>query len=113
MISKKRKYISFFLLTVYTFLFVSVNFCYHSHQLSNTKIVHSHIWDGKAHSHTEVQFLNIDQLSTTLCEGATFVQLPQVFPVFIVEESVEWQGTAISSFVACAISLRAPPSFVA
>lgn len=107
---KTRQRISIILLMVYAFFFASTNLFYHTHQLEDGTIVHSHIfWGGKAHSHSASQ-LQIIHLFDTVAYDAQVEVIPQPFieqacadccTPYIADTPVE------PRFV---FSLRAPPT---
>lgn len=63
------------MLSLYAFFFASTNLFVHTHEGPYSKIVHSHPWSGKSHSHSssELQLINILSLASCLaaeaCEG--------------------------------------------
>lgn len=108
--NRKRQYISLLLLAVYAFFFASNNFFYHSHTLADTKIVHSHLWDGKAHSHTTAQIQAIDIFNAAVYEKGDSAEAPQL----LAEQHMEKKQVKLSCVLLTpaikAYSLRGPPS---
>lgn len=110
MINRKRQYISLLLLAVYAFFFASNNFFYHSHYLADTKVVHSHLWGNKAHSHTTAQIQAIDLFNTAVYEKGETLSAPQNLAV---HQTVKNQTTLFCVLPSCSVwtfSLRGPPT---
>lgn len=65
------------MLSLYAFFFASTNLFIHTHEGPYSKIVHSHPWSGKSHSHSssELQLVNI--LSSANCLAADACQEPE------------------------------------
>lgn len=106
-----KQTIGLLLLVAYAFFFASANLCYHSHQLADGTIVHSHIFfGGQHHNHTAGQLQIIDQLNTTSYEEAEPVSVQLIQSDFcellVAREVVALQLTPIYNF-----SLRAPPVY--
>ncbi len=104
-----RQIVSFLLLVVYATFFASVHLCYHTHQLANGEIVHSHLYGDKIHNHNSAQLQFIDQLTTATYQAADLVEAQQFNPEFseviiIAPEAGHQLLAAILPY-----SLRAPP----
>lgn len=65
------KYKSALALVLFAFFFASTNLFPHVHEGPNGRIVHSHPWSGKAHSHSdsEIQLLQIISANIYLDSG--------------------------------------------
>lgn len=57
------KVVSTILLVLYAYFFASTHLFVHVHEDASGKIVHSHPWGGKAHTHSNSQLLSISLLS--------------------------------------------------
>lgn len=110
MMERIKKLISVVLLVVYATLFASSNLFYHSHHIDGKVIVHSHLFGGQQHSHSSVQILAIDLITSSVIDLEEPVHVPLFFEgksqVISCEESVRpLEKTPIIHF-----SLRAPPA---
>lgn len=85
--TRHLKYRSALALVLFTFFFASANLFPHVHEGPEGRIVHSHPWSGKAHSHSdsEIQLLQIisaniyldsDQISITRLESQDIEYIP-------------------------------------
>lgn len=106
-----KQTIGLLLLVIYAMFFASANLCYHSHQLADGTVVHSHIFfGGQHHNHTAGQLQIIDQLNTANYEEAESVQIQPAYPEYcellVAREVVALLLTPIYNF-----SLRAPPYY--
>lgn len=107
---KFRKYIGLFLLLVYAFFFASTNFFYHTHQLADHKLVHSHPFSIPGHSHTAGQILLIDLInSADLLESAELT-VPEAICSFSVPLISDKCADDVLSGSNFCYSLRAPPA---
>ena len=107
---KFRKYIGLFLILVYAFFFASTNFFYHTHQLADYKLVHSHPFSIPGHSHTASQILLIDLIdSADLLESAE-LSVPDAISGFSVPEISDKCAEDVLSGFNFDYSLRAPPT---
>ena len=107
---KFRKHTGLFLILVYAFFFASTNFFYHTHQLADYKLVHSHPFSIPGHSHTAGQILLIDLTdSADLLESAE-LSVPDAISGFSVPE----YNDNVAEDTLCGsdlfYSLRAPPA---
>lgn len=57
------KVVSTILLVLYAYFFASTHLFVHVHEDFSGRIVHSHPWSGRAHTHSSSQFLSISLLS--------------------------------------------------
>ncbi|MDO5442829.1 MAG: hypothetical protein Q4G10_04100 [Bacteroidia bacterium] len=107
---KCRKSIGVILIAVYAFFFASTNFFYHSHQLADSRLVHSHPFSSANHSHTANQIVLINILDSAVYEESTAIAAPDIIParqhVEISKPTVE--PVLDGSFIH--FSLRAPPA---
>lgn len=108
--AKRRKYIGLALLVVYAFFFASANLFYHTHQLSDFKLVHSHPFNGSGHSHTTGQILLIDVLDSATYQESAAVSAPELIPVLLEGETVSFYSSPVFSPELYSFSLRAPPA---
>lgn len=107
---RRRKYAGYVLLAVYAFFFASTNFFYHSHQLLNSRLVHSHPFNGANHSHTTNQIVLIGIVDSAVFDESSSVEVPDVIPVqrkAVCRQSVNGQ-LPVGSIIH--YSLRAPPA---
>ena len=108
--NRKRIISGIILASVYVFFFASTNLFYHSHIISNVKIVHSHPWSGAAHSH------NADQVSLIeVLDSAVYQETEPLFisgPVPELPSKVETAVivTVLRQPAVLSFSLRAPPA---
>ena len=107
---KCRKYIGIFLVLVYAFFFASTNLFYHSHQLADSKLVHSHPFSIPGHSHTAHQILLIELTDTADYQGAAELSAPDAAPGILCPEISDRCTEAVLSGVLLSYSLRAPPA---
>ena len=107
---KFRKYTGLFLILVYAFFFASTNFFYHTHQLADHKLVHSHPFSIPGHSHTAGQILLIDLIdSADLMESAELSVSDAICGFSVPVISDKRADDVLSGFNFC-YSLRAPPA---
>ena len=107
---KFRKYTGLFLILVYAFFFASTNLFYHSHQLADYKLVHSHPFSIPGHSHTAGQILLIGLIdSADLLESAE-LSVPEATYGFSVPEISDKRAEDVLSGFNFDYSLRAPPT---
>lgn len=108
--NRKRFIAGIILATVYAFFFASTNFFYHSHVISDVKIVHSHPWSGAAHSHNADQISLIETLDSAVYEESETVTVPGPVPEFSFRTVAEAPAAAPLSAAVLTFSLRAPPA---
>ncbi len=109
MVKHIKQTISLLLLVVYVMFFASANLCYHSHQLADGTIVHSHIFfGGKTHSHTASQLQIVDQLNNATYENTECIQIQSFLPEYS-EQIVVREVIALTLIPQYSFSLRAPP----
>ena len=107
---KFRKYTGLFLILVYAFFFASTNFFYHTHQLADHKLVHSHPFSIPGHSHTADQILLIDLIdSADLLESAE-LSVPDAISGFSIPEYNDNAAEDTLCGSDLFYSLRAPPA---
>jgi len=109
---KLKHLVSFLLLVVYAAFFASANLCYHTHQLANGEVIHSHIfWGGKNHNHTDGQLQIIDQLCHTAYQETESCLMQEVLPTYAA--CLEFAPIAVDLLRVSThvFSLRAPPVF--
>ncbi|MBQ0150085.1 MAG: hypothetical protein KBT08_05650 [Bacteroidales bacterium] len=107
---KCRKYIGIFLVLVYAFFFASTNLFYHSHQLADSKLVHSHPFSIPGHSHTATQILLIELTDTADYQASAELSAPDAAPGMFCPEISDSCTEAVLSGVLFFYSLRAPPA---
>lgn len=99
------------MLSLYAFFFASTNLFIHTHEGPYSKIVHSHPWSGKSHSHSssELQLINI--LSSGNCLAADICENPEPYAVCqgIVTESICVPPVLDEQYRTA--GLRAPPVY--
>ena len=99
------------MLSLYAFFFASTNLFIHTHEGPYSKIVHSHPWSGKSHSHSssELQLINI--LSSDNFLAAEACEEPEPYTA-ILEGSFTCTGTTpvLPQYHRTA-GLRAPPMY--
>lgn len=106
---RSRLYSSLVLLAIYAFFFASTNLFYHSHQIENMKIVHSHPWSGGNHAHSTGQILLINIISAQIYEQSACVTAPDAVAVFLnpTESPFYVESVPVREFHF--VSLRDPP----
>lgn len=107
--TRHLKYKSALALVLFAFFFASTNLFPHVHEGPEGRIVHSHPWSGKAHSHSdsEIQLLQIISANIYLDSGhVEFVTAESPsFPVIPVPALPEVVQTVFHHV----LGLRAPP----
>lgn len=109
--AKRRKIIGLFLLVVYAYFFASTNFFYHSHQLANSKIVHSHPFNGK-HAHTPGQIFVIGLFDAAVYQKSSDITVPDIVPLLACLEIPLRPEKDVFSCSVFSFSLRAPPAML-
>lgn len=97
------------LLAVYAFFFASTNLFYHTHNLENSKIVHSHPWGGHDHSHTAGQIQLIQAISQAEFKSSGLTSVPCEAPALLSVFNDLCAADFIPEFHFSSFSLRAPP----
>lgn len=97
------------LLSLYAFFFASTNLFVHTHEGPYYKIVHSHPWSGKAHSHTSDEVQSISILSVQTCLVGENGCVPEGMVTYgsCVATSLP-EADVVRAFANCS-GLRAPP----
>ena len=108
--AKFRKYTGLFLILVYAFFFASTNFFYHTHQLADGKLVHSHPFSIPGHSHTAGQILLIDSVDSADFQESAELSVPDAISGFPVPEICDICTEDVLSGTSFSYSLRAPPA---
>lgn len=110
MMGRCRKYIGVILIVVYAFFFASTNLFYHSHQLVNSRLVHSHPFSSANHSHTANQVALIEIADTAIYEESAAISAPYIIPAeshILISQAIDEPVLTASTV---RFSLRAPPS---
>lgn len=107
---KFRKYTGLFLILVYAFFFASTNMFYHTHQLADYKLIHSHPFSIPGHSHTANQILIIDLVDTEGFQESDGLSVPDAAPGISCPEFSVSYTDAVLPGVFSFYSLRAPPA---
>lgn len=103
------KYKSALALVLFAFFFASTNLFPHVHEGPDGRIVHSHPWSGKAHSHSasEIQFLQIISATIYLDSGpAELITAESPSFSFI---PVQASPKVVQTIFHHVLGLRAPP----
>lgn len=103
------KYKSALALVLFAFFFASTNLFPHVHEGPDGRIVHSHPWSGKAHSHSdsEIQLLQIISANIYLDSGhVAFVTAESPDFLFILVVALPEVVQTVFHHV---LGLRAPP----
>lgn len=97
------------MLIVYAFFFASTNLCYHSHEISGEKIIHSHMGYGYSHDHSnnQIQILEIISASVTDCPDT--IILPDNSYAFSEVVAVLFVESRLGLIQSDGFYLRAPP----
>lgn len=107
--TRHLKYKSAFALVLFAFFFASTNLFPHVHEGPEGRIVHSHPWSGKAHSHSdyEIQLLQIISANIYLdCGHVEFVTAESPDFLFILVVALPEVVQTVFHHV---LGLRAPP----
>lgn len=107
---KCRKYFGLFLVAVYAFFFASTNLFYHTHQIADYILVHSHPFSGSGHSHTADQVLLIDAVDSAIYQESSVISAPDMIPELPRLVISLGRETDVFSTHIFSISLRAPPA---
>lgn len=107
--TRHLKYKSALALLLFAFFFASTNLFPHVHEGPDGRIVHSHPWSGKAHSHSdsEIQLLQIISANIYLDSGhVEFVTAESPDFLFILVVALPEVVQTVFHHV---LGLRAPP----
>ena len=104
------KYWSALLLALFAFFFASTNLFTHVHEGPEGRIVHSHPWSGKSHSHTGAQYQIIQLLSGNIFQPGE--EEHPVAPVFSIEAVASCPQTEAytNRLFHHVLGMRAPPA---
>lgn len=111
-VSSFRKISGILLFVVFAFMFASTNLFVHTHEGPNGRIVHSHPWSGKSHSHTDGQFQLIGNLA-----ASTFTKAQDAFIPAFQSSGHILDATAIpeepaGTLIPHLFGLKAPPCLI-
>ena len=106
---KLVKYSGAVSLLLFAFFFASTNLFPHVHEGEAGRIVHSHPWSAKSHSHTDAQYQTIQLLSNNTFQEVELYHPDVPFLSFKVEISTPLPKTFIRSVILHILGLRAPP----
>lgn len=67
---KHLEYLSALALVLFAFFFASTNLFTHVHEGPKGRIVHSHPWSGKAHSHSDTELQLLQLISSNIFEAS-------------------------------------------
>ena len=107
---KCRKYFGLFLVAVYAFFFASTNLFYHTHQIADFILVHSHPFSGAGHSHTADQVLLIDAIDSSIYQESSAISAPDMIPALPCLVISMGREADVLSAPTFPFSLRAPPA---
>ncbi len=107
--SKFRKFISLTLVVVYAFFLASTTMFYHSHQLADFKLVHSHPFTSHGHTHTAGQILLIDIVDSAAYKESSSMSVPVSIPVAADPDLFVRYVEPVLAPVFFLFSLKAPP----
>ncbi|MGM9763991.1 MAG: hypothetical protein ACI3ZQ_08235 [Candidatus Cryptobacteroides sp.] len=107
---KLDKYWSALLLALFVFFFASTNLFTHVHEGPEGRIVHSHPWSGKSHSHTDAQCHIIQLLSSNIFQAGEEENFE--FPVLSLETYISniLPEIYVNKIFHHVLGLRAPPA---
>lgn len=106
-----RKLISYLLITLFAFHFVSTKLCFHTHQLPCGKIVHSHPFGSKSHTHSSLQFELISSLDSYDVDNYESIHVNPEIRKYIISELC-CSAPSFDSIVPYAFGLKAPPAYI-
>ena len=109
---RNRRILSFLLVTVYAFYFVSCNFFYHSHEGVGGRIVHSHLYGGMAHDHTANQISTLSLLNLDVFLEGDLVEAPVPVVSLLLDDYVSFFQKDYTKISSQPSLLRAPPFMV-
>ena len=67
---KHLEYLSALALVLFAFFFASTNLFTHVHEGPEGRIVHSHPWSGKSHSHSDTELQLLQLISSNIFEAS-------------------------------------------
>ncbi len=105
-----RKFISLTLVVVYAFFLASTTMFYHSHQLADFKLVHSHPFTSHGHTHTAGQILLIDIVDSAAYKESPTMSVPVCAPVAADPDLFVRYVEPVLAPVFFLFSLKAPPA---
>lgn len=109
---RNRRILSFLLVTVYAFYFVSCNFFYHTHEGVGGRIVHSHLYGGMAHDHTANQISTLSLLNLDVFLEGDVVDAPAPLVSLLLEDYGSFSQKDYILISSQPSLLRAPPFMV-
>lgn len=107
-----KKLISFLLLALFAFHFASTKLYIHTHQLSYGKIVHSHPFSSKSHTHSSLQFDVISSLNSSVLDECDAVHVNFEIQNYFISESYSYNTPFVNFNIPHAFGLKAPPTFL-
>ena len=108
--TRLKKYWSALLLLLFAFFFASSNLFTHVHEGPEGRIVHSHPWSAKSHSHTDAQYQLIQLLSGNIFQAGE-VEHFQAPPLFVEAiSSSDLPRIHFKRIFHHVLGLRAPPA---
>ena len=96
-------------LLLFAFFFASTNLFTHVHEGESGRIVHSHPWSAKSHSHTDAQCQVLQLLSNSTFQTEESFHMDVPFPSFEEEISIPLSVTFVNTLISHILGLRAPP----
>lgn len=105
-----NKYWSALLLLLFAFFFASTNLFTHVHEGPEGRIIHSHPWNGKSHSHTDAQYQIIQLLSSNIFQAGEEENFEN--PIIFIESDISsiLPEIYINRILHHILGLRAPPA---
>ncbi|MGN1216099.1 MAG: hypothetical protein ACI4TJ_07625 [Candidatus Cryptobacteroides sp.] len=104
------KYWSALLLALFGFFFASTNLFTHVHEGPEGRIVHSHPWSAKSHSHTDAQYQIIQLLSSNIFQTGEEEHLEVCFLPIEQANEIILPDIRVGRIIHHILGLRAPPA---
>ena len=109
---KYLEYLSALALVLFAFFFASTNLFTHVHEGPEGRIVHSHPWSGKPHSHSQSEFQLLQLISLNIYRAAEQVGVTSLPRPVLYELPMRKLPEVIQTVFHHVLGLRAPPVLI-
>lgn len=99
-------------LVLFAFFFASTNLFTHVHEGPEGRIVHSHPWSGKPHSHSQSEFQLLQLISLNIYRAAEQVGVTSLARPVLYELPMRKLPEVIQTVFHHVLGLRAPPVLI-
>ena len=106
---KHLEYLSALALLLFAFFFASTNLFTHVHEGPEGRIVHSHPWSGKPHSHSHAEFQLLQLISINSYQAGEQVGVTSLLRPVLYELPILELPEVIQTVFHHVLGLRAPP----